>query len=684
MKKQLSIWILGMGCGLAMTALATAPDFALDDVEQWVATASRYEIGASHEAFARIERIIRDTQPGQPLRQKLEQKIVAALQSDATAEAKRCFCRTLWIIGTDASVAVLEPLLASEDSCHMGCYALLNHPGKMADAALMRSLDKMPGPSKLNLINTLAERRYEPATSRLKKLAQETDPEIAQAAIAALGRIGKSTAASALEKINSSAPEHLRLAICLAQIQCAQHLAQAGSKDQAFRILKRLHARPVSPRVARAALVTLVDLGFPDSTSLVLASLKQEDPGLRAAAIAQVSRLNDPAATWRFAECLASAADSDQVLLVEALVKRNDPSARAAIAMLLESPNPEVVMAAMRATGRWGDSSSVAPLIRTAARFGSRNVLATVCTSLRLLRGDAVDYEIVRELDGTQAELRARLLEVLAQRESRMAFPVLVAETANADDQISLAAFRALGQLATPGQLMTVTRCLTTQARRQIAGEAEQAILPAFQRIPEAADQVEPVLKVYAATPKTAPRQVLLRLMGTLGGAKALETVLTATLNRDAMVRETALRSLANWPDAAAVMPILDKIRAVKDPTLDILLVRGALRLLPSATDLPASEKIKAYAGLIAQAPGTGEKKLVLSGLGESAIPGSMQLVVPFLEDSEVQAEAGLAALKIAKASRPIAGDVQAALKKVAATTKDEKLKQEALDLLPK
>jgi hypothetical protein len=133
---------------------------------------------------------------------------------------------------------------------------------------------------------------------------------------------------------------------------------------------------------------------------------------------------------------------------------------------------------------------------------------------------------------------------------------------------------------------------------------------------------------------------------------KALEAVRAAMKDPDAAVQGAALRALADWPDPAAMADLLDVARSVRTPEDKLLALRGATRLAAAPGGAPPEEKAKLLSEAMKLAGRPEEKKLVLAALGEIRHPGALDVAVGCLADKDVEVDAAVAVVKIAKSLR--------------------------------
>ncbi len=166
----------------------------------------------------------------------------------------------------------------------------------------------------------------------------------------------------------------------------------------------------------------------------------------------------------------------------------------------------------------------------------------------------------------------------------------------------------------------------------------------------------------------------LLRTLRTASGPKSLQAVQAAASDRDAQVKDTALRVLCEWPTADALPSVAELLKSPPSKIFQVLALRGFVRLVPMQ-DAPDAKKLESLRDAMAQAERTEEKRLVLSALGNVATADSLALVVSNLETPALTEEACLAAVAIAeRLAASHKAEVAAAMKQVAKLTANKKL----------
>jgi len=242
-------------CGVLCSAGAAFAAPTAAEIEDAVAAIADYDYGQSRKALLAVETLINETYGDTELRARIEKELVKMVESDATLAAKQFVCRKLWAIGTDASVPALAKMLVDPEGkiAEMACYALSNHPSPAAGTTLRDALRRARGSGLVAVINLLGERRDAESAEPIAKLADSPNAAVADAAIAALGKIANDQAVQVLGNLTKSDDLRRRAAANHAYLQCAQELETRGKRTDAGRIYEQLAVAGEPEHVRRGA-----------------------------------------------------------------------------------------------------------------------------------------------------------------------------------------------------------------------------------------------------------------------------------------------------------------------------------------------------------------------------------------------------------------------------------------------
>jgi len=654
------------------------------DIDKKLAAVAAYKQGDDRAALIAVEQLIRQSQGDPEHRKYIENALARLLESDISTECKEFVCRRLSFIGTADSVPAVARLLTDEKTVDMACYAIGRNPSAEAGKALRDALDKGGPTVQIRIINLLGDRKDAESVATLGKLALAGQTEIAQAAVAALGKIGGTEAMKFLVKARAKGDDDLRLAATDAYLQCAEDLADAAGSAAALDIYKELTAKDEAPFTRSAAIQGLANVGGPDAVAIVVGALKDANRMVRTTARGCVRTMQGPGVTELFAAELAKSSPADQVLLIAALADRGDPAALDAITKTAKSSDANVRKASLAALGRIGAASSADFLVDAAESATDAEERKTAINSLTMLRGQNVDDAIVKNMQKAKGPLRAELIGVLSDRNAAGVVGPLLTEAGSEDSKVRRAAFKALGRLAGRNDLPSLLSLLVDIEGGSGRRDAERAVVAAARRIPDANEQADAVVRKLRGAERVEVRTSLLRVLGGIGNDDALDALRTALADADAQVRDAAVRTLAAWPNAAAAQTLLGIYRDSKSRVHRILSLRGLVRLLSAGAEKYLPERaVEIYRRAIDVADAEQEKKLVLSGLSNVAHIDALEMALASLGDEAVRTEAALAAVKIAAAIAPSKqNEAKAAAEKVLSLTTNEAVRKQAKELI--
>ena len=618
-------------------------------------------------------------------RKELEMNYVKILKDNASLKQKDHACRVLRVIGTVDAVPALAGMLADKKLSHIARYALEPMPYPEVGQALRNALGRAKGTAKIGVIHSLGVRKDREAVDLLVPLLKDTDDQIAAAAAFALGRAGTLKAARVLIGFCDDAPAGLRAAVLDASLTAAEQLLIQGKRNEAAKIYEDIQTSTakVPDYVRMGAFAGLLTARPDEAVSKIIKAIADKDATLSGTAIAHIATLKGRGVTRRFAAELPGLPAEAQVLLIRVLVRRGDLAASPAITTAVTSPNSEVRMAAVEALGEIGDASSVKLLVRAISDGKSHREKQVAVVSLLRLSGDGIDETIVSCMKTSSVPAtRAKLIEVLQDRHVVAVVPDLLNEAAGPDKDVRKAAFKAIAVLATPEHLPGIIKLLVNLKGDEGRKEAERAVVMVSRKLDDKARHADAILAAFGRAGGTATKCSLLRTLQGVGDAKAFKEICAALKDKESAVQDTAVRVLADWPDARATDTLLEVFQTTDNKTHRVVAMRGCTRLL-GLGGYSAQKTLRVCGELMDGTRRPEERKLVLACLANAADPAALKLVEPYLTDNEVKAEAELAMLGIARAIIGSARDeARAAANKLLEKSANDTVRKEAAAII--
>lgn len=651
-----------------------------------------YKFGDSRVPLLTIQKAVVATPKTEAQLGDLTTRFVALLgDANASRESKKFACRQLTILGGTAPIPALQTLLLGDDPdlALAARYALERNEAPQALTVLRDALDKTKALVLIGVVTSLGVRRDAESLPAIAKLTANADPQIAGAALTALGTIGSPEALTALGAVGFAGDSPLLPIAQHAALRAAATLARQGQTAPALEAYQKIFtatAAPSSP--ARiAAWRGLVATDAAQAGNRVVEALKGDDLALQQAAVGVATELPE-AAVETVAKALSQLPVERQVQLLTAFTNQTHASVREAASGALKSENEDVRVAALGTLTNAGDASTVALLVGAAANGTPREKVAAQ-NSLGLLRGAPVDAGLIARLKDASPVERAVLARALGMRHAAGATPVLLKAAADDEENVRVAALDALAQTAVttdvPSLLDLQVKALATGGKELTA--AEKALAAATLN---GTDSDAPTKAITLALngADAARRASLLRALGLVGTSKAISALIVSLKDIDATVRDTVVRILSNSTEQGVAPALLDVVQTGDTPAHKVLAFRGFVRLAGN-TSLKASDRLKMYQAALPVAL-AGEKKAVLAGLGSVANLESLKIVLPFLDDESLREEAAAAVNAISdkmvpnKPTPDAKETLRGALKKVIEVSKNDALRQKATDNLKK
>ncbi|MHC4120875.1 MAG: HEAT repeat domain-containing protein [Planctomycetota bacterium] len=565
-----------------------------------------------------------------------EQAYIAILKSGASVYDKAAACRQLALVGTRRSVDVLEGLLHDEVLGDYARLALEPIEDPAVDRALRRALDRLEGKSLAGVINSIGARGDAEAVERLSEFAADPESPVACEAVAALGRIATDQACDSILGALASESAKLRTAAADASLAAAEK-----RREDAARLCDAVRRADVPGHLRASATYGAIMARGSEGTSLLIEQLRTDEPRMVEIALTAARRLQGREVTGKLIDELNTAQPVLQVLLIKVLVDRQDPAAYEAIKTLAASGNLDVGVESLKALGRIGYASA-APVLIEALDAGPERASAAL-VSLRQLKGRGVDPAIIEAMKTADGNTRIDLIDVLTDRRSGQAVPALLAEAASEDEAVAVASLKALTALARQDDVPELVELLVKARSAGVRTQAENAVVAAAgpgKRTAEILEQLKRVERVEL-------RCSLLRVLGRIGGDRALRALQGALKDADEEIRDTAVRALVAWPDSRALYTLSEISQSTTNNTHRVLALRGYVRLLALDTQLSDKEKVGMYRRAMDMARSADEKKLILAGLAGVAHSDALEIISECAE--QWPKEANAAAMRIQK-----------------------------------
>lgn len=570
-----------------------------------------------------------------------EPELIAVLaSSEATWESKAEACRELRQKGSGAAAPALGSLLGDAKLSHYARFALENIPGPEAAAALRDALPTAAPELQRGILASIGARRDSDSVETLQPYLQSPDPQVAEAAAAALGRIGSGDSIRALASFLVDAPGDRAAWAGEGIIAAAQHLIAEGEAEVAYRTLNKINAESLPEHVQFGLLEWKARARPRGAHSFLLDELEGTDAKRRDFAAMIIATLPESSVA-RYIRPLWNLPVEGQIALLRALGLRGDAAVEETLIAAIGSEDAGVRAAAMQALGALDTPGSIPALADYLTPAEAPEAKAAY-EALRLSRVEGVDALLAQGLDSAAPDRCARLLDLLTDRMAREAVDAGVRYlSGTSEPMVRVAAWRALAQLGTAEDFPKAIELLPSQAE----GEEQAAAIKALGAIAaHNRETVTPLLVNALASAQPAQYPALLRALERIGSVEALTAVAGLLQHEDAGVRDEAAKSLGDWPNAEA-LPYLLKLAESENAAHHDRGLRGYVRLVRSESD--QARKAEQLSQAMALSRSKEDRWTVLAAYGTAIAPQTVEVLLPLLDDQEVKDEAAAALINV-------------------------------------
>jgi HEAT repeat protein len=552
----------------------------------------------------------------------------------------RVWCaRQLEHIGGAESIATLKGLLGGADAelQETARRALEKNSSPEATAVLRDAFGSATGAFKAGLAASLGARGDTAAVTLLA--GSLSDPATAGAAAAALGKIASPGAVTELwaawDRQTPGAGDAL--------VEAGRRLVSRGDRPAAAALATKLFSSAKAPAL-RAAALSVLGKADPGAAKPVLATaLAAGDVRVVGAALAASGPVLGADRAAYLAAAQKGLPPAARILVLNTLGTPADQAAEGACLEAAADGDARVRVAALGALGRIGGAAAV-PALLAAAASSDDPVRRAGSASLARLSGPEAAAALRAQAGEGDVKLRSAAIQALADRHDAAALPALWKFLS--EPELKGPALSAIAKIGADADVEPL-------ARLALAGEtagADAALQSVAARVADKHAAAGRLLALLPGAP-VARVAVLFEALSLLGDADSLAAIAKAASTGAAEVRDAAVRSLAGWPEFAAVEPLL-ALAGAADVTRvhNVLAVQGIARLVQSADRGTAAERVDAAVRALKAAQRPEDRRLVLSALGSVNDRRALDAMVKLLADPAVKEEAAPAAAAAAEA----------------------------------
>jgi len=593
------------------------------------------------------------SQPGTEAdRQTYVVALLRALDTGTDKEVQAFLIRQLQLAGRAEAIKPLSGFLTDQRLCEPATQALVRIGGDQAGAALTRMLPRAKGNMTIAIVRGLGSLRYEPAAQELVRFAGSEDQDLQLAALWSMANIGHKSAQKTLSSACSVGSSYRRAKAHAYYLLYAQRLtetpAQRRSGLKICRILVRSKSSPANVR--SSALGTLVAALGDKALEDLLGAVAMNSEELQAAALSFAGKIPGAEATKKWINTSKEVTAPIKIQILRMLGQRDDLTALPTLVAALEDPDASVRLAAVHATVDLAGAQAIDDLLQAMQRAETPEEIRAFQAALSQLGGPDALLALATALRDMPVKPRIALIEILEKRQARACSGEIIMQAKGDDPTVRSAAFKALNKVARGSDLPVLIELLLQTRQGSNVTPARKAVIAAARQIDNQNEATAGLLTALGAGNKDTKILIIKTLPG-IGGPAALKSIIKTVQDSDPDIQDAAIRALADWPDATALLGLFRIVKTSENLTHQVLAIRGCIRII-TAADWPVSNKVRMLQQTMDVAQRVEEKKAVLASAATLRTVDSLIFVSTCLYQEELNSEAALALAKIACAQR--------------------------------
>ena len=574
-------------------------------------------------------------------KQMVERGLLKALQGATDKDVQSFYLTQLYFVATDQSVGLLSQFLQDEKLCDAVVKVLLAVASPLAGDAMLEGLDSSKGLTALALVKAVGQMKIEAANPVLMKKLETADAKLQRVVLEALAQIASKESFNILTyKATKAKYLYEPTGIVAALVTYADRLGEKGELVLCDKVLSTLMANCKNNNQLQfrsTVLALKAKYWGMEALPLLLKEFDHTDKAYRAGVMNQAATSLDVASTRQWVAKSKAVSGEKRAEIVEMLGRKGDQSLMSNFESMLNDPSEEVRTAAIVAISNINEESTVKILENHLIK--GLDAVATAKALSRKLDSNHLN-ELAVALDGSPKAAKVEIIHLIGAKAGKTYFDKIVSYTANADQDISNAAFGALKSLTSKENIPLLLDLLKKAATKEQITAVQLALVNASSRL----DKEETTQFINQLSSIADPGRTL-EVFSRLSSREALRKVIDAFGSNDQAIKETAFNALLKWSSADAADALYQICAA--NPNYQSKAFKGFVDLI-SHSALPDDQKLLQYRKVMPLAVNNEQKLSVVDRLGDLRTFPALIYAANFLDDKDLQADAASSVLQIA------------------------------------
>jgi HEAT repeat protein len=563
-----------------------------------------------------------------------------ALQKLTDKQSKSFIISQFDLVGKDDAVAGLKGYLTDNDLADPAARALVKINTSASKAELLSALSQANGTAKLFIVEALGDAKLKEAAAPINTLVTSGDAALAKVAMYALARIADPSSEPVLAAAAAkSGYKYEKTDATGAYLNYAEQLLKKGNMALVQKIANGLFTKTKAAELVnvRTNALQLLVAATKERQPLLLTAAGDANPQYRAAALRYALPYLTPATTALWVKKLASVKDSAKVDILYMLGQSTQTkTALPAILTLAKSKDQNVKTAAINAAVNIGQEQVLGDLIKLMAQASSDDK-DIITAAIARMKGTGVAAKIAAAIPSAKENLQVTLIDILDSRAAVAQYNAIYAQLKSKNPRTRHAAFAALSHVSSKENAPALFTLLNETTDEESA--VQDALVSVLNISGDAGQKVDMVLQQMASAPE-AKKPLFYKMLGSIGGTKALKAVTNGYANGNAETQKAAVNALVIWPNGGAASELIKIARETKDADLNSTALSAYLGAVKQNTAYTPEQRLLQLREAMSAAQSVDQKKQILRDIEQAKCINSILFAGRYLDDAELQATA--------------------------------------------
>ena len=375
----------------------------------------------------------------------------------------------------------------------------------------------------------------------------------------------------------------------------------------------------------------------------LLKAAKDPDTKYRNSALRMSLELPENEVTKSWIDFFPKAPAYAKADIITLLGIRKDRQALPLVKSALSHADIKVRKEAALALASIENKDAVSDLINYMMENSSAEDQATAKTALMSVTGKDKMNLFMPVLKNGSPSAKQSTIEILAWGKAQEYFNDVFPFTTSENEAVKNAAFKALAELAAPGDQEKVIGLLSSTSKTDHIEALQTALQSSANQISDPEERSATILKALNTQDNKAK---LIPVLSKTGGNSALQAVLKEFQEGSPALRDICFKALSEWKDHSASSALFE-ILSSGNKTYESQAFTGYLKQIRTAK-ITDEQKLLLFRKILPYASTSERKNSVLNDLGKLKTYQTLFLVANYLDNTETSAAAARAAMTIA------------------------------------